>query len=110
MSDNPPVKHRGLITAFAMVAMLMQSLDSTIANVALPFMQGSMSASRDEVNWILTSYVIAAPIMTAPVGWMAVRCGRKTRRSRRRAIPLRRRSTTPYPTAERSAREAWGSA
>ena len=60
-----------------MVAMLMQSLDSTIANVALPYMQGSMAASRDEVTWVLTSYVIAAAIMTAPVGWMAVRFGRK---------------------------------
>ena len=60
-----------------MMAMLMQTLDSTIANVALPYMQGSMSASRDEVTWVLTSYVIAAAIMTAPVGWMAVRFGRK---------------------------------
>ncbi len=60
-----------------MMAMLMQTLDSTIANVALPYMQGGMSASRDEVTWVLTSYVIAAAIMTAPVGWMAVRFGRK---------------------------------
>ena len=71
------VPHRALITASAMLAMLMQTLDSTIANVALPYMQGSMSASRDEVTWVLTSYVIAAAIMTAPVGWMAVRFGRK---------------------------------
>ena len=69
--------HRGLITASAMIAMLMQTLDSTIANVALPYMQGSMSASSDEITWVLTSYVIAAAIMTAPVGWMAVRFGRK---------------------------------
>ena len=71
------VPHRGLITASAMLAMLMQTLDSTIANVALPYMQGSMSASADEVTWVLTSYVIAAAIMTAPVGWMARRFGRK---------------------------------
>ena len=71
------VPHRGLITASAMLAMLMQTLDSTIANVALPYMQGSMSASADEITWVLTSYVIAAAIMTAPVGWMAVRFGRK---------------------------------
>ena len=77
MSDSQPVKHRALITASAMLAMLMQTLDSTIANVALPFMQGSMAASRDEVTWVLTSYVIAAAIMTAPVGWLAVRFGRK---------------------------------
>ncbi|MEA2730817.1 MAG: transporter, family, multidrug resistance protein, partial [Acetobacteraceae bacterium] len=60
-----------------MLAMLMQTLDSTIANVALPYMQGSMSASADEITWVLTSYVIAAAIMTAPVGWMARRFGRK---------------------------------
>jgi DHA2 family multidrug resistance protein len=71
------VPYRGLITASAMLAMLMQTLDSTIANVALPYMQGSMSASADEITWVLTSYVIAAAIMTAPVGWMAVRFGRK---------------------------------
>ena len=60
-----------------MLAMFMQTLDSTIANVALPYMQGSMSASYDEITWVLTSYVIAAAIMTAPVGWLAVRFGRK---------------------------------
>ena len=60
-----------------MLAMFMQTLNSTIANVALPYMQGSMSASYDEITWVLTSYVIAAAIMTAPVGWLAVRFGRK---------------------------------
>ena len=54
-----------------MVATLMQALDSTIANVALPYMQGSLSASADEITWVLTSYVSAAAIMTAPVGWLA---------------------------------------
>ena len=77
MSDTSRVPHRSLITACAMLAMLMQTLDSTIANVALPYMQGSMAASADEVTWVLTSYVIAAAIMTAPVGWMARRFGRK---------------------------------
>jgi MFS transporter, DHA2 family, multidrug resistance protein len=77
MSDPTTVPYRGLITASAMLAMVMQTLDSTIANVALPYMQGSMSASSDEITWVLTSYVIAAAIMTAPVGWMAVRFGRK---------------------------------
>jgi DHA2 family multidrug resistance protein len=77
MSDTTHVPYRGLITASAMLAMFMQTLDSTIANVALPYMQGAMSASYDEITWVLTSYVIAAAIMTAPVGWMAVRFGRK---------------------------------
>jgi DHA2 family multidrug resistance protein len=60
-----------------MIATLMQALDNTIANVALPHMQGSLSASRDQITWVLTSYVIAAAIMTAPVGWLAARFGRK---------------------------------
>src|SRR4051794_32855404 len=77
MSDTTRVPYRGLITASAMLAMFMQTLDSTIANVALPYMQGAMSASYDQITWVLTSYVIAAAIMTAPVGWMAVRFGRK---------------------------------
>src|SRR5580698_10210856 len=77
MSETETVRDRGLITASATLAMLMQTLDSTIANVALPYMQGSMSASSDEITWVLTSYVIAAAIMTAPVGWMARRFGRK---------------------------------
>ncbi|MEJ0020009.1 MAG: DHA2 family efflux MFS transporter permease subunit [Acetobacteraceae bacterium] len=77
MSDSTRVPYRGLITACAMLAMFMQTLDSTIANVALPYMQGSMAASYDEITWVLTSYVIAAAIMTAPVGWLAVRYGRK---------------------------------
>jgi DHA2 family multidrug resistance protein len=54
----------------------MQSLDSTIANVALPYMQGSMSASYDQINWVLTSYIVAAAIMTAPTGFLASRFGR----------------------------------
>ena len=60
-----------------MMATLMQALDSTIANVALPYMQGSLSASSDQITWVLTSYIIAAAIMTAPVGWLSSRFGRK---------------------------------
>jgi MFS transporter, DHA2 family, multidrug resistance protein len=71
------VPHRTLITVCAMMATLMQSLDSTIANVALPYMQGSLSASYDEITWVLTSYITAAAIMTAPVGWISARFGLK---------------------------------
>jgi len=71
------VPHRALITVCAMIATLMQALDSTIANVALPYMQGSLSATSDQITWVLTSYVVAAAIMTAPVGWLAARFGRK---------------------------------
>ena len=72
-----PVKNRGIITVCAMVATLMQALDSTIANVALPYMQGSLSATTDQITWVLTSYIVAAAIMTAPVGWLSARFGRK---------------------------------
>ncbi len=61
-----------------MTATVMQALDTTIANVALPYMQGSLSASLDQINWVLTSYIVAAAIMTAPIGWLADRFGRKT--------------------------------
>jgi DHA2 family multidrug resistance protein len=71
------VPHRTLITLCVMMGNLMQSLDASIANVSLPYMQGSLSTSADEITWVLTSYVIAAAIMTAPVGWLAVRFGRK---------------------------------
>ncbi|HVY16456.1 MAG TPA: DHA2 family efflux MFS transporter permease subunit [Rhodopila sp.] len=66
-----------MITTCAIGATILQSLDQTIANVAMPYMQGSFSASFDEITWILTSYITAAAIMTAPVGWLAVRFGRK---------------------------------
>jgi DHA2 family multidrug resistance protein len=66
-----------MVTICAMTATIMQALDTTIANVALPYMQGSLSASQDQINWVLTSYIVAAAIMTAPVGWVANRFGRK---------------------------------
>lgn len=72
--DTP---HRAMITACAIGATVLQLLDQTIANVALPYMQGSFSASFDEIVWVLTSYITASAIMTAPVGWLAARFGRK---------------------------------
>jgi len=69
--------HRGAITVCVMLATIMQALDTTIANVALPYMQGSLSASQDQINWVLTSYIVAAAIMTPPTGWLAGRFGRK---------------------------------
>ena len=70
-------RHRGLITASIMLATVMQALDTTIANVALPHMQGALSATLDQVGWVLTSYIIAAAIMTPPTGFLAARFGRK---------------------------------
>src|ERR1700682_2152149 len=57
------------------LATLMQALDTTIANVALPYMQGSVSASQDQIAWVLTSYLAAAAIMTPPTGFLAARFG-----------------------------------
>ena len=71
------VPQRGFIVVCVMLATIMQALDTTIANVALPYMQGSLSVTIDQVTWVITSYIVAAAIMTAPVGWLAVRFGRK---------------------------------
>jgi DHA2 family multidrug resistance protein len=69
--------NRGAITACVILAVIMQALDTTIANVALPYMQGSVSASADQINWVLTSYIVAAAIMTPPSGFLANRFGRQ---------------------------------
>src|SRR3954465_7562559 len=58
-----------------MLATFMQGVDTTIANVALPHMQGSMSASQDQIAWVVTSYIVAAAIMTPLTGWLAGRVG-----------------------------------
>ncbi len=68
---------RIVITISIMLATLMNSLDTTIANVALPHIQGSVSASQDQITWVLTSYIVAAAIMTPMVSWLAGRVGRK---------------------------------
>src|SRR5829696_3374761 len=71
------VPHRGLLTICVMLATIMQALDTTIANVALPYMMGSLSATLDQINWVLTSYIVAAAIMTPVTGFPAasVLCG-----------------------------------
>ncbi|WP_193177873.1 DHA2 family efflux MFS transporter permease subunit [Oricola nitratireducens] len=71
------VPHRGLITGSIMLGTIMQVLDTTIANVALPSMMGDLSASRDTVTWVLTSYIVAAAIMTPVTGWLSDRIGRR---------------------------------
>lgn len=72
-----PAINRGAITACVILAVIMQALDTTIANVALPYIQGSVSASADQINWVLTSYIVAAAIMTPPSGFLAAKFGRK---------------------------------
>src|SRR5579883_3322782 len=73
----PAVANRGWITVSIMLATFMQGVDTTIANVALPHMQGSMSASQDQIAWVVTSYIVAAAIMTPLTGWLAGRFGIK---------------------------------
>jgi MFS transporter, DHA2 family, multidrug resistance protein len=74
---HPHAPHRVLITLSVMLASIMQALDNTIANVALPRIQGSLSATQDQMAWVLTSYIIAAAIMTPLSGWLAGQVGRK---------------------------------
>ena len=74
---SPSTPNRGAITVCVMLATLMQSLDTTIANVALPHMQGSLAASQDEVDWVLTSYIVAAAIATPLTGFLTARLGLK---------------------------------
>ncbi|HVC52891.1 MAG TPA: DHA2 family efflux MFS transporter permease subunit [Stellaceae bacterium] len=66
-----------MITASIMLANIMQGVDNTIANVALPHIQGSLSASQDQIAWVLTSYIVAAAIMMPLTGWLAGRFGIK---------------------------------
>jgi DHA2 family multidrug resistance protein len=70
-------RHRGMIVVSIMLATIMQALDTTIANVALPHMQGSLSATQEQISWVLTSYIVAAAIMTPPTGFLSARLGRK---------------------------------
>jgi DHA2 family multidrug resistance protein len=72
-----PALRRMVTTVCVMMATIMQVLDITIANVSLPYMQASLSATLDQVSWVLTSYVVAAAVMTSPVGWLANRFGIK---------------------------------
>jgi len=68
---------RALVTICVMLATIMQALDTSIANVALPHMQGSLQATQDQIAWVLTSYIVAAAIATPLTGWLAGRFGRK---------------------------------
>jgi DHA2 family multidrug resistance protein len=72
-----PALRRGMITATVVLASILQTLDNTIANVALPHMQSALSATQDQMGWVLTSYIVAAAIMTPLTGWLAGLFGRK---------------------------------
>jgi DHA2 family multidrug resistance protein len=70
-----PVNNRGLLTIGVMLATIMQILDSTIANVALPHMQTALGATADTVTWVLTSYIVASAIAIPITGWLSDRIG-----------------------------------
>jgi len=72
-----PTGERLIVTIGVMAAVLLQVLDTTIANVALPHMQASLSATQDMINWVLTSYIVASAIALPISGWLADRVGRK---------------------------------
>ena len=77
LGPNGEYPHRGLITVMIMLVTVMQVLDATIANVALPSMTGDLGASQDTITWVLTSHIVAAAIMTPVTGWMADRIGKR---------------------------------
>src|ERR1700755_1963867 len=72
-----PTGERRIVTVGVMAAVLLQVLDTTIANVALPHMQASLSATQDTINWVLTSYIVASAIALPISGWLADKVGRK---------------------------------
>src|SRR6058998_1203610 len=72
-----PTGERIIVTVGVMMAVLLQVLDTTIANVALPHMQASLSATQDSINWVLTSYIVSSAIALPISGWLADKVGRK---------------------------------
>lgn len=74
---HPQPLNRTMIVASVMLATILTALDATIANVALPHMAGSVSASQDQIAWVLTSYIVASAICTPITGWLSNRFGRK---------------------------------
>ena len=76
-TDHAAIPHRGMITISIMLATIMQALDTTIANVALPHMQGSLQASQDQITWVLTSYIVASAIALPLTGWLCGQFGRR---------------------------------
>jgi DHA2 family multidrug resistance protein len=78
LTATPPVAapNKLMITIILMMCTIMQALDTTIVNVALPHMEGSLGATQDQISWVLTSYIVAAAIMTPATAWLAGRMGR----------------------------------
>jgi DHA2 family multidrug resistance protein len=76
-SEHARGTHKWLVAAAVMLGATLEVLDSSIVNVSLPHMQGSFSASVDEIAWVLTSYLVANGVMIPLTGWISARFGRK---------------------------------
>src|SRR5579859_660072 len=76
-SEPATPSHKWLVALAVMLGTTLEVLDTSIVNVALPHMQGSFSASVDEIAWVLTSYLVANGIMIPMTGWISSRYGRK---------------------------------
>jgi DHA2 family multidrug resistance protein len=72
-----PKPNRAWVTVSVMLTTIMQAVDTTIANVALPHMQGTMGTTQEQISWVLTSYIVAAAIFMPLTGFMSARVGRK---------------------------------
>src|ERR1700687_6015003 len=70
-------QHKWLVAAAVMLGTTLEVLDGSIINVSLPHMQGSFSASVDEIAWVLTSYLVANGVMIPMTAWISARYGRK---------------------------------
>src|SRR5262249_537853 len=77
LGDHSKIPHRGMITVSIMLATIMQALDTTIANVALPHMQGALQSPQDQMSGVLTSSIVAAAIAPPPTGWLCSAFGRR---------------------------------
>jgi DHA2 family multidrug resistance protein len=82
MADAPqqiwqPRHNPWLITLTVMMAVFMEVLDTSIANIALPHIAGSLSATPEEATWVLTSYLVANAIVLPMTGWLGNYFGRK---------------------------------
>ena len=69
--------NKWLITVTVMLPAIMEIIDTSVANVALPNMQGSLNAGRDEITWVLTSYLVANAVVLPMTGWLSRLFGRK---------------------------------
>src|SRR5947199_2984633 len=75
----PPISpaRRWAITFSVMMVTVMQVLDTSVTNVALPHMQGSLSAGLEEISWVITSYLAANAVIIPATGWLSARLGRQ---------------------------------